>query len=115
MQLLNSIVSTIKKPNQYPPRTFQDIPFHIKSPESGELVEYVLSIRTAGGDCRKQLTNTFEQFFLTTRLADQTLHQAHYQNTGKFIWNKEYFPILSEEQTKRLEEEEEYEEVEERY
>ncbi|RYH31273.1 DUF4460 domain-containing protein [archaeon] len=114
MQLLNSIVSTIKKPDQFPPRLIQDIPFHIKGPNSTELSEYVLSIRTAGGDCRKQLTTTFEQFFMTTQLADPVQHAAHY-STGKFVWNKEYFPILSEEEKKRMEEEENYEKVEEKY
>eukprot|EP01031_Cornospumella_fuschlensis_P027223 gene27223-32890_t len=112
MQLLNSIVTTIKKPDQFPPRLIQDIPFHIKVQGDTELSEVVLSIRTAGGDCRKQLTTTFEQFFLSTKLADPDQHAAHF-TTGRFVWNKEYFPILSEEEKKRLDEEEKYEEVEE--
>eukprot|EP00981_Chlorochromonas_danica_P001867 scaffold386_cov174-Ochromonas_danica.AAC.41 len=83
MQLLNGVLSSIKVPNEYPPRTIQDIPFHLKHPVSGVYEEHTLSIRTAGGDCQKQLTQSFEVFFASTGLSEG----------GKFVWNKEYFPL----------------------
>jgi hypothetical protein len=85
MQLLNGVLSTVKQANQYPPRTIEDIPFHLKSISGDRLEEHILQIRTAGGDCKKQLTATFEQFFIITGLS----------STGKFQWTKDYFPTLA--------------------
>lgn len=86
MQLLNSVLSTIKRPNQYPPRMIQDIPFYLKNGADGSYDKYTLEIRTAGGECKRQLTRTFQTFFAATQLS----------NEGKFVWSKEYFPIIGE-------------------
>ncbi len=53
---------------------------------TSEVQPFVLSIRTGGGDCRRPLTVSFEQFFTSTGLTTD----------GKFHWNKEYFPIAVE-------------------
>ena len=78
MQILNGILSTVKKANSYPPATHKDIPFYVKvtmnnnsgsnynSNNSDEQVvqRHLLCIRTAGGDCKKQLKISLEQFFV---------------------------------------------------
>ena len=51
-----------------------------------EIQSYKLSIRTGGGDCRRQLTASFEQFFTSAGLLQE----------GKFQLNKEYFPLAIE-------------------
>jgi hypothetical protein len=82
MQLLNGILSTIKT-NEYPPRIVKDITFYMKVANDSEYKPYLLSIRTGGGDCKNHLTETFAAFFVMTGLSQ----------SGKFVWNKEYFPL----------------------
>lgn len=78
-QLLNGILSTIKEDNGYPPRMMRTIPFHLM--EKNGIVVRELHIKTAGGDCKKQLRKTFEAFFQETGISK-----------GQFTWDKEYFP-----------------------
>jgi hypothetical protein len=86
LQVLNGVLSTIKVLDQYPPMLKKDVTFYLRSTSDRQVVDqYVLKIRTAGGDCRKQLTTTFQMFFIDTKISE----------TGKFNWNKEYFPISS--------------------
>eukprot|EP01036_Dinobryon_divergens_P034073 gene34073-44024_t len=75
MQVLNGILSTVKKANTYPPATHKDIPFYVKSANNNSsdsnnsteqvVQKHLLCIRTAGGDCKKQLKNSLEQFFVS--------------------------------------------------
>jgi hypothetical protein len=87
MQILNGILSNIKTFNEFPQAIIKTIPFHLKN-SNGELECKYLSIRTAGGHCKRQLTNTFEIFFKETGI----LGNEGVEN-GKFQWGKEYFPL----------------------
>jgi hypothetical protein len=80
MQLLNGVLSTLKEPNQYPPRISQVIPFYCKSNET--IVLHELKLIGSGGDSKRQLTDTFSQFFKEIGILD----------TKDFTWDKEYFP-----------------------
>ena len=90
MQILNGILSTVKKANSYPPATHKDIPFYVKiannvnndsSNSSEEIVQkHILCIRTAGGDCKKQLRISLEQFFISCGKASST-HIHTYMHT----------------------------------
>ena len=87
-QTLNGILSTIKEVNSYPPRMSKNIPFYIRSSEKDAegmivLKHVELRIRTAGGECKKQLTVTLQDFFVTSGISSD----------GKFSWGKEYFPL----------------------
>jgi hypothetical protein len=82
MQILNGILSTVKNPNTFPPQMIKDIPFHVKVSPHNQIEEHVLRIRTGGGDCRKHLTDIFQQFFVETKISAD----------GKFNWGKDYFP-----------------------
>jgi hypothetical protein len=83
-QTLNGILSTIKECNSYPPRMVKTIPFYMRSKESPTGVKHVeLTIRTGGGDCKKQLTVTFQEFYKKSGISAD----------GKFVWGKDYFPI----------------------
>ena len=81
MQELNEILSTIKVNNEYPPKLLKTLTFHMKS-DNGDIQAVNLVINTAGGDCRKQLTKAFTDFFIMTKLS----------GNGIFNWNKDYFP-----------------------
>lgn len=81
---LNGILSTIKEVNSYPPQMVKTIPFHMRSSTSSTGFKQVdLRIRTAGGDCKKQLTVTMQNFFVESEISAD----------GKFQWGKDYFPL----------------------
>jgi len=94
MQVLNGILTTIKGVNQYPQRMYTEIPFFVKS-NDGTINKVSLVIRTAGGDCRKQLTSAFEQLFTQCGLL---------KSGDKFIWTKEFFPLHLKDSIEDLEE-----------
>ena len=83
MQLLNGILSTIKQYNEYPSQIIKTIPFYMKSSD-GTLRLVNLSIRTAGGDCRRSMMSSFESFFIDAEILQR--------NNAFFVWGKEYFP-----------------------
>jgi Domain of unknown function (DUF4460) len=83
MQLLNGILSTIKKYNEYPAQIVKTIPFHIRD---GEVIKIAhLKIQTAGGDCRRSLSTSFQNFFLDVGITNK-------ETGGSFSWGKDYFP-----------------------
>lgn len=83
MQLLNGILSTIKKYNEYPAQIVKTIPFHIRD---GEVIKLAhLRIQTAGGDCRRSLSTSFQNFFLDVGITNK-------ETGGSFSWGKDYFP-----------------------
>ena len=80
IQVLNGVLSTLKVANDYPPRICQSIPFHVKV---GELIVlHHLELETAGGDSKRQLTDSFTKFFKSVGILE----------TKSFVWDKEYFP-----------------------
>lgn len=55
MQIMNGLLSTLKEVNSYPPQGVKQIPFYVrKSTGSLDFIEFTL--KTTGGDCRKQIT-----------------------------------------------------------
>lgn len=84
MQVLNGILSTVKVVNSYPPRTVLDIPFYVKMDTNNQIEKHQLSIRTGGGECKKQLKASLEQFFLGCGIL---------KRGDVLAWSKEYFPI----------------------
>lgn len=80
MQHLNGLLTTIKTNNQYPPQIIREIPFQLRLSD-GTFKKVVLNIKTAGGDCRRQLKQQFSSFF-----KEAGLHH-------NFSWGKDYFPI----------------------
>lgn len=80
-QVLNGVISTIKTYNEYPPQMIRSIPFHLKRTD-GSYTKVELSIRTAGGDCRKSLANSFELFFRDAGICN-----------SRFAWGKDFFPL----------------------
>lgn len=85
MQVLNGVLSTIKEESQYPPRMLQNVTFFIRS-QNKTVEKHELRILTAGGDCRKQLSLSFELFFQQTGILP---------NKRKFRWDKDYFPTMN--------------------
>ena len=82
-QTLNGILSTCKEMNSFPPRMTKSIPFYMRSSaEESGFRQINLRIKTAGGDCRKQLTVTLSDFFVESGISED----------GKFVWGKDYFP-----------------------
>ena len=81
MKELNGVLSSIKGYNEYPPAMIKQILFYVKAPGSDELKKVSLTLRTAGGDCKRLLMNIFEDFFIRTGV-----------HTGPFRWGSEYFP-----------------------
>ena len=88
MQLLNGILTTVKKYNEYPPQIVKSIPFHVRKGENLELVH--LNIKTAGGDCRRSLFTSFKNFFLASGVTTA-------EEGGDFEWGKNYFPTSASE------------------
>lgn len=83
-QVFNGILTTIKEKNSYPPQMVKDIPFYVRSNNiDSDYVCRILRVRTGGGDCKKQLTLTLQNFFVESGLSTD----------GKFSWDKEYFPM----------------------
>ena len=85
MQTLNGILSTIKTYNEYPAQIIKTIPFHLKT-NDGRLERVDLRIRTAGGDCKRQLTVSFSEFFVEAGIYSEP-----------FTWPKDYFPMKPKE------------------
>lgn len=82
-QTLNGILSTIKAVNSFPPRMNKSIPFFMRSSQEQSGFRNVeLRIKTAGGDCKKQLTVTLRDFFIESGISPD----------GQFVWGKDYFP-----------------------
>ena len=82
MQILNSVLTAIKTYNEFPPQIIKNIPFYLKVTGSDSLTHVDLNIRTAGGDSKRLITRTFEEFFA----------KAGISKDGKFAWDREYFP-----------------------
>ena len=80
-QILNDIITTIKKVNTYPPKGQQTIPFYVKKDD--KLLKIDLILNTPGGDCRKVLQKSFHSFFVTS---------GFLKKYEKFHWGTEYFP-----------------------
>lgn len=85
MQLLNGILSTVKKFNQFPAQIVKTIPFNVKSGDQITLTN--LKIQTAGGDCKRALTLSFREFFFETGIIDSKVG-------AQFSWGKDYFPMV---------------------
>lgn len=83
MQLLNGILSTIKKHNEYPPMLVKSIPFHVRNGEKIEV--FNLKIKTAGGDSQRALKTSFKDFFLASGITSV-------ESGVDFAWGKNYFP-----------------------
>jgi hypothetical protein len=82
MQVLNGVLSAVKTYNEYPPQIVKRIPFHMKTIGADSVNCFHLNIVTAGGDSKKQITRTFQEFFVKTGISED----------GQFQWDKEYFP-----------------------
>ncbi len=82
MQVLNGVLSSVKTYNEYPPQIVKRMPFHMKKAGTDELTCVNLNIVTAGGDSKRQITRTFQEFFVKAGISED----------GKFVWDKEYFP-----------------------
>lgn len=83
MQLLNGILSSIKKHNDYPPMLVKSIPFHVRNGEKIEV--FNLKIKTAGGDSQRALKTSFKDFFLASGITTV-------ESGIDFTWGKNYFP-----------------------
>ena len=86
MQLLNSVLTSIKSTDEMPPAMKKSIPFYIKISHN-EVKVVTLNINTSGGYSKNQITNTFETFFLDCGITTN--------DTKKFQWNEEYFPRIT--------------------
>jgi hypothetical protein len=85
MQVLNGVLSTIKMFGEYPPQIIKNIPFHMLD-GNGSTRLVSLRIMTAGGECKRQLTECFGAFFHETGVLPSD------QDT--FRWDKDYFPTV---------------------
>ena len=47
---------------------------------------HILRLNTSGGDCKKQITTSFAEFFQRARILPEG-------KSVSFEWNKEYFPV----------------------
>lgn len=81
-QVLNGILTTIKT-TAYPPQIIQTIPFYLKTETGLRCTE--LHVKTAGGECKRQVTKSFSDFFIASGIAP----------SGQFKWSKEYFPVTN--------------------
>ena len=64
----------------------KNVTFYMKElGDSGNLKKVSLQLRTAGGDCRRLLQSTFQEFFSKTGV-----------HSGPFRWGPEYFPSASD-------------------
>lgn len=89
MQILNGVLSSIKTFNTFPPQIVKNIPFHFLT-EAKRIKVVELQIRTAGGECRKSLTNSFTLFFENAGVLDQG--ERSRKGHVAFVWDKDYFP-----------------------
>jgi hypothetical protein len=76
MKELNGVLSTVKLPSEYPPAIDKVFVFYMKRGTDYE--KFSLHLETSGGDSRKQLKTTFEEFFARTDI-----------NHTSFRWDKE--------------------------
>ena len=81
MKDLNGVLTTLKVYNEYPAAMNKQITFYMTVKGSNDLQRITLSLRTAGGDCKRLLMKTFEEFFTRTAI-----------HSGPFRWGSEYFP-----------------------
>ena len=82
MKELNGVLSSIKVYNEHPPAMVKNIAFYVKGSSGGSgLTKVNLQLKTAGGDCKRSLMRTFQDFFSRTGV-----------HTGPFSWGHEYFP-----------------------
>lgn len=77
---LNGILSIISSNGEYPPQMIKTIPFYVLK-EDKSISRFQLTLRTAGGDSRKQLARCFSVFFRDTGILQ----------SETFTWNEEYF------------------------
>jgi hypothetical protein len=85
LQILNGILTSIKKYGEYPPQIVKNVPFHMLDSEAPGGTRVVsLRIKTAGGECKRQLTQSFVSFFHETGTLPR--------NFTAFRWDSEYFP-----------------------
>lgn len=81
MKDLNGVLSTLKGYNEYPAAMNKQITFYMTVKGSDDLQKITLTLRTAGGDCKRLLMKIFEEFFARTGI-----------HSGSFRWGGEYFP-----------------------
>ena len=85
MQELNGVLSSIKSATEsFPLAMRKQVPFYIRR-EDGSLSYSELVFRTSGGDCRRQITASFANFF-------KEIGIIQVDKGTSFAWNKEYFP-----------------------
>jgi hypothetical protein len=87
MQILNSVITSIKKYNDFPPQIVKSIPFYIIDDGEARLLQ--LRILTAGGECQKSLTKSFAGFFAEAGIL---MIEDNNNKTPAFIWDKDFFP-----------------------
>lgn len=95
MQELNGVLSTVKGKSEFPQAIDKRFTFYMKNTTTSEYQKYELLLKTSGGDCRKQLRTSFEQFFQLTGIC----------NTS-FQWDAGYFPALTNTEAEKVLEEE---------
>ena len=84
IQLLNGVLSSVKTMGEFPPQIVQTIPLHLLDPENEIGTRNItLRIETAGGDCQKSLTKSFETFFQDAGVGE------------KFKWDDQYFETIT--------------------
>lgn len=115
LQTINSVLDTIKKFNSFPPQIIQTIPLALLPEDGDELRHVTLRIKTAGGDCRKSLTQSFTDLFLQAGLLKENISSMEEgsglpkaKKRGKksklkeapvlFEWNDGYFLTKDEEE-----------------
>jgi hypothetical protein len=76
MKELNGVLSTVKQPSEYPPAIDKVFVFYLK--KGSEYEKFTLHLETSGGDSRKRMRTTFEDFFARTDI-----------NHTSFRWDKE--------------------------
>jgi hypothetical protein len=83
---LNGVLDTIKRATEYPASSLKVIPFYLVKNDRS-VMKSNITIRTAGGDSRKQLARCFVAFFKEIGILQ----------ASTFKWNEEYFqPIEAE-------------------
>ena len=100
LQVINGILTTIKRFNQFPPQIISKIPLSMLTKGGDDVMPVVLNIKTAGGECRKSLTTSFADLFAQAGLLendDSAGGKKKGKNKGKgkgdvFVWNEGYFP-----------------------
>lgn len=84
-QIINNLLSTIKQANTYPAAMVKRIPFYIRDANTKSIVQYELTLKAAGGDCRYLFIKCFSEFFRSIGI----------MTAAEFSWNKDYFPPTS--------------------